>query len=124
MPSSTREGTSPALTDIWKNAVIAGAISAESACSILAGISSGPEAFLGVRARSSFSIPCCSTASGGIWGNPVPGSHLVDVCGSSFMNTDLNCSLKIFTLVGASECSCPLLHKGDTPWVSYLWDLI
>ncbi len=51
---------------MWKNCVIGGAISAESACNILAGISSGPEAFLGFIARSNFSIPCYSTANGGI----------------------------------------------------------
>ncbi len=113
------EGTSLALFDIWKNAVIAGAISAEIKClQHPRWDSSGPGAFLGFRARSSFSIPCCSTANGGICGNPVPGSRLVDVCGSSFVNADLSCSLNIFALAGASEYSCPLLRKADTPWVS------
>ena len=56
--------------------------------------------------------------SGRMSGRSGPGRRVSSTSGLSLVNKDLNCSLRMRALEGASENSCPRSLSGDSPWLS------
>ena len=84
---------------------------------------SGPLALCGLMLSSSFWMPGVVMVSGGITGcglTPLLGMLSID----SVVNTDLNCSFKMFAYCLVSATSCPSFFKGATPLLSVLSDFM
>ena len=84
---------------------------------------SGPLALCGLMLSSSFRMPGVVMVSGGISGcglTPLLGMLSID----SVVNTDLNCSFKMFAFCLVSATSCPYFFKGATPLLSVLSDFM
>ena len=100
-------GMQPVWSDFWKIMFI---------FSILPLMLSGPLALCGLMLLSSFWMPCVVMVSDGITGcglTPLLGMLSID----SVVNTDLNCSFKMFAFCLVSATSCPSFFQGSNSTV-------
>ena len=88
---------------------------------------SGPLALCvcGLMLLNSFWMPCVVMVSDGITGcGLAPLFGMLSIDSVHVVNTDLNCSFKMFAFCIVSATSCPSFFKGATPLLSVLSDFM